>query len=65
MIRSLFGAGLRLQGLCEQADERTRAGLDEVIAQIDATIREIRDLIFDSPDIPRGSRDREGHRHDR
>lgn len=64
VIRSLFGAGLRLQGMCEQADERMRAGLDEVISDIDRTIREIRDLVFESADGRTEGSSGEGYGHD-
>ena len=46
VLRGLFGAGLRLQGLMPLADDRLRSGLREAVDEIDATIREIRSVIF-------------------
>lgn len=47
VIHALFGTGLQLQGLLERADPRTRAGLEQAIGNIDATIRQLRAAIFD------------------
>ena len=46
VLRGLFGAGLRLQGLMPLADDRIRSGLREAVGEIDTTIREIRSVIF-------------------
>lgn len=46
VVRGLFGAGLRLQGLQPRAGDAVRDEIGEVISDIDATIREIRAAIF-------------------
>lgn len=49
VVRSLFEAGLQLDGLLGQADDRMRPGLEAVIAILDRTIRDMRTLVFDRP----------------
>lgn len=46
VIRGLFGAGLELQGVIEAADGRVQDRLWGVVERIDATIRELRSVIF-------------------
>jgi len=46
VVRGLFGTGLRLQGLLERSPEEMRAGIEESIESIDATIREVRAAVF-------------------
>ena len=47
VIGGLFGTGLQLQGLVELANDRVAPGLQRAIEDIDATIRAIRQAIFD------------------
>jgi PAS domain S-box-containing protein len=46
VIRGLFGTGLKLQGLLDVVGERAQQPLANVVADIDATIREIRTFVF-------------------
>jgi PAS domain S-box-containing protein len=46
VIHGLFGTGLQLQGLLDEANEAVRPGLEAAIENIDATIRAIRSAVF-------------------
>jgi PAS domain S-box-containing protein len=46
VIHGLFGTGLQLQGLLEEANGRVRPGLEAAIENIDRTIRGIRTAVF-------------------
>ena len=47
VIRGLFGAGLRLQSLVEFTAEPVRSALLDVVDDIDLTIKQIRQQVFD------------------
>jgi len=46
VIRGLFGTGLRLQGLSARVAEDVAGDIDSIVADIDGSIREIRQAIF-------------------
>jgi signal transduction histidine kinase len=46
VIRDLFAAGLRMQGLLPRAGEEVQDELSAVVADLDRVIREIRDVVF-------------------
>ena len=46
VIRGLFGAGLRLQALHARVGTDVQAEVDSIVTDIDASIREIRGIIF-------------------
>ncbi len=46
VIRGLFGAGLRLQGIAAQVDGDLQEGILGAVREIDTTIRDLREVIF-------------------
>ena len=46
VIRDLFAAGMRMQGLMPRAGDEVQDDLTEVVADLDRIIREIRDVVF-------------------